>query len=207
MNKAEASRRNGAISQGPITADGKAASAQNARTHGLTGGAVVLAHESQADYDALFTSFTNRFQPADETERDLIREAVNARWRLRRVEVMEAALLQKAIDEQIELVGDPNLAHALAYAGMAENSKGLRLLHRYAKELRRSYEKAMAEFADLHQEPEQDEEEADYTELLLGSFRKPAQTATLGAEPRAATGSVCQELVEIPSLTELRAAQ
>ena len=65
----------------------------------------------------------------------------------------------------------------------------------------------MTEFADLHQEPEQDEEEADYTELLLGSFRKPAPTHTLGAEPRAATGSVCQELVEIPGLTELRAAQ
>jgi len=172
MNKAEAARSNGAKSQGPTTEAGKAKSAQNARTHGLTGGAIVLAHESQADYDALLSSFTTRFRPADEAERDLIREAVNARWRLRRMEAMEAALLQKAFDEQLELVGDPSLAHALAYADMAENSKGLRLLHRYAKELRRSYEKAMSEFADLHdRENEMECEDETDEEAILEAYR------------------------------------
>jgi hypothetical protein len=190
MNKAAASRSNGAKSQGPITESGKATSAQNARTHGLTAGAIVLAHESQTDYDALHSSYSDRFQPADEAERDLIREAVNARWRLRRIESMEAALFQKAIDEQLELVGDPDLAHALAFADMAENSKGLRLLHRYAKELRRSYEKAMTEFANLHkdEDPAEVDEEAGYAAFRMamdgailpsGSFRNSVELATI----------------------------
>ena len=106
VTKAETSRCNGAKSNGPITADGKAASARNARTHGLTGAAVVLAHESQTDYDALLASFLDRYRPSDEAERDLIREMVNARWRLRRIEAMETALMQKAIDDQMAELGE-----------------------------------------------------------------------------------------------------
>jgi hypothetical protein len=153
MTKAEASRTNGSKSNGPVTQTGKAASARNAQTHGLTGTTVVLAHESRAEYDALLASFTERFRPDDEMERDLIREAVNARWRLRRIEAMESALVQKSIDDrmaQLEEGMDPELAYVLAYAELAENSKGLRLLNRYARELRRSYEKAMSEYAGIH---------------------------------------------------------
>lgn len=153
MNQAEASRINGAKSNGPLTAEGRAASAQNARKHGLTGGAVVLPHESQAKYDALRDSFVNRLRPSDETELDLIQEMVDSRWRLRRIEAMEAALIQNGINQQMDAMGDdadPETARFLAYAELAENSKGLRLLNRYAKDLRRSYEKAFKEFMELH---------------------------------------------------------
>src|SRR3982751_3966747 len=112
MTKAEASRTNGSKSNGPATPAGKATSAHNARTHGLTGTTVVLAHESQAEYDALLASFTERFRPSDEVEHDLIREAVNARWRLRRIEAMESALVQKSIDDRLAQLGegmDPEL--------------------------------------------------------------------------------------------------
>ncbi len=196
MNKAEASRTNGAKSNGPVTEAGKATSAQNARTHGLTGATVVLPHESQSDYDALLASFITRFQPADEVERDLIREAVNARWRLRRVEAMESAVMQKAIDEQMAQLGDaadPAIAHLLAYAEVAENSKGLRLLNRYAKDLRRTYEKAMTEFDEIHAndeavtttEPEDDEAQYEAFRMAMdagifpsGSFRQLPPTPT-----------------------------
>jgi hypothetical protein len=153
MNQAEASRINGAKSNGPVTAEGRAATAQNARKHGLTGGTVVLPHESQANYDALRDSFLKRFRPTDATELDLIQEMVDSRWRLHRIEAMEAALIQKGINEQMEAMGenaDPETARFLAYAELAENSKGLRLLNRYAKDLRRSYEKALKEFMELH---------------------------------------------------------
>ena len=66
---------------------------------------------------------------------------------------METALIQKAIDQQMAAMGDdadPVTAQALAYAELAENSKGMRLLNRYAKDLRRSYEKALTEFIELH---------------------------------------------------------
>jgi hypothetical protein len=175
MKQAEASRINGARSNGPSTPEGRAISSRNARTHGLTGGDVVLPHESQEQYDALLASFVKRFRPTDETEFDLIREMVNSRWRLRRIESMEVALIQRAVNQQMEAMGndvDPAEAQSLAYAELAENSKGLRLLNRYAKDLRRSYEKALAEFmelqcGDLCQIPESREaqSEPDYTAL------------------------------------------
>ena len=70
------------------------------------GGTVVLPHESQASYDSLRNSFVNRLRPSDETELDLIQEMVDSRWRLRRIEAMEAALIQKGINEQMDAMGE-----------------------------------------------------------------------------------------------------
>jgi hypothetical protein len=176
MNQAEASRINGAKSNGPSTPEGRAASSRNSRKHGLTGGEVVLPHESQEQYEALLTSFVKRFRPSDEVELDLIIEMVDSRWRLRRIESMESALIQRAINQQMEALGDdadPVEARALAYAELAEDSKGLRLLNRYAKDLRRCYEKAFKEFLELHcgdlcqmpETPQAQPDEPDYTSL------------------------------------------
>jgi hypothetical protein len=202
MNQAEASRINGARSSGPATAEGKAKSAQNASKHALTGGTVVLPHESQAKYDALLDSFIKRFRPSDEIELDLLEEMAASRWRLRRIEGMETALIQQAINQQMEALGDeadPALARELAYAELLENSKGLRLLNRYAKDLRRSYEKAMKELIELKlQTPEVPEAlpEPDYSVLRnepghrVESFRKAIQPyiqqqeIALGGQPQ-----------------------
>ena len=48
--RAEASRRNGARSRGPVSAAGKARSAQNAIRHGLRARSVLLADESAGDF-------------------------------------------------------------------------------------------------------------------------------------------------------------
>ncbi len=63
MNKAEASRRNGAKSQGPVTPEGKARSSQNATKHGLDSRIVVLANESQFEYDDLLSDYVHRYSP------------------------------------------------------------------------------------------------------------------------------------------------
>ena len=55
---------------------------------------IVLPHESQEQYDSLEGAILNRFKPADELERDLVTEMAAARWRLRRIEAMEAALFE-----------------------------------------------------------------------------------------------------------------
>ena len=162
-NKAQAARSNGAKSQGPITEAGKAKSSQNSLKHGLSGSRVVLEHESQSDYDDLERSLINRFKPADTIERDLVQERAANRWRLRRIEEMESAVLTKAIHQQMEALGpdaDRRQAQALAYAEVAE-SKSLRTLSRYSGQLRRAYEKAWKELEIIQKERLREESDDD----------------------------------------------
>ena len=168
--QSETSRLNGAKSNGPVTQEGKAKSCQNAMKHGLSGGPVVLPNESQQEFDELWAGFVRKFRPADSIERDLIHEIVCSRWRLRRLERMEAAIMAQAVRRQIEILGeeaDPFQAEALAFADLADNSKGLRLIERYGRSLRRSYEKAWQELLRLQEErAEQNEPETtDYSSL------------------------------------------
>ena len=160
--KAEISRRNGAKSHGPVTPEGKAVSARNSLKHGLTSSRVVLPHESQGDYEALEAAFIQRFRPADAAEADLVREMVASRWRMRRIEEMEFALIQKAIRTNTEALrpdADPVEARALAYAEVPE-SKAFRMLARHQGQLRRAYEKAWREL-ELLQDHRRSEEEPE----------------------------------------------
>ena len=88
---------------------------------------------------------------------------VSARWRLRRIEVMEAALFKKALQKHLETLGpdaDPLDVQDAAYAEVAD-SKSLRMLSRHQAQLRRSYEKAWREL-ELIQENRSTEAEEDF---------------------------------------------
>jgi hypothetical protein len=172
--QSETARANGSKSKGPITLEGKAKSSQNAMKHGLAGGPIVLPYESQQEFDALHADFIHHFRPANSVERDLVHEIVSSRWRLRRIERMECALMSQAVERQLEILGedaDIGTAEALAFTELAENSKGLRLVERYSRSLRRSYEKAWQELERLQREraeqnePEHDPE-TDYSSLM-----------------------------------------
>lgn len=173
-NKAEIARSNGARSNGPITLEGKARSAQNSLKHGLNSSRVVLPHESQQDYDALEASILNRFKPADELEIELATEMAAARWRLRRIEEMEAAIFKKAIREQRELQGadaDPEDVRDAAYAEVAE-SKTMRTLVRNQNQLRRAFDKAWRDLESLQnlraeQEIQNEPSESEITPQMI----------------------------------------
>ena len=70
----EASRRNGALSQGPLTSEGKAITSRNAITHGLkardglSARDILLRHESPQQFERLLNSNIARFAPQDDTE-------------------------------------------------------------------------------------------------------------------------------------------
>ena len=159
-SKAATARINGAESNGPITAEGKAASSQNSLRHGLTSSRVVLPHESQEAYDKLEASFSKRFKPADELESELVQEMAAARWRLRRIQSMESALFKKAIKQQQEALGpdaDESEIHDAAYADVAD-SKSYLMLVRHAAQLRRAYEKAWKELELIQEHRRTDED-------------------------------------------------
>ncbi len=182
MSQAATARINGAKSNGPITAEGKAISAQNSLKHGLTSSRVVLPHESQEAYDKLEASLINRFKPADDLESELVQEMAAARWRLRRIEAMEAALFKKAI-KQHEEAGTPD-AIDIAYAEVAE-SKSYRMLVRHASQLRRAFEKAWKELQLIQTDRKIDEEDELQNEPSMAFIKRQLDAVMTGPIPGA----------------------
>jgi hypothetical protein len=170
-----------------VTPDGKARAARNATKHGLTGGAIVLPNESQQEYDAFKADYLNTWCPQSLAERDMVEQMVAARWRLRRIEGMEAAILNQAFERQLEALGDHadrNLAMQKAYAEVTENSKGWRSLDRHQSTLQRSYDQAMKTLRILQEQREKvffERVQAD----IEASARKPVhQPEQNEPEPR-----------------------
>jgi hypothetical protein len=90
MNRAEVNRKNAQHSTGPRTAEGKAASSQNAFKHGLYSKQLVLPGEDPAELDALRADLRGEHQPASTTEEILVNELAEHYWRLRRMRKFEA---------------------------------------------------------------------------------------------------------------------
>lgn len=149
MTKAEAARANGAKSNGPATPEGKARSAQNSTRHGLNSQTVVLASESQEEYNELLSDFLRRYQPAGPVETDLVHEIAATRWRLRRILRLETAAFDQVIERAIE--ENPEATESEALENLA-SSKTLSMLDRYEGRLRRGYERAVAELRRIQSE-------------------------------------------------------
>jgi hypothetical protein len=96
--KLASARANAQKSTGPQTPEGKARVAQNARRHGLCSDRLVLSTEDQPEFDILYRSYVDRFQPADEIEHDLVDTMVQAKWRERRSVTLESEALEHRID-------------------------------------------------------------------------------------------------------------
>ena len=152
MNRIEAARRNGAMSNGPATAEGKAISAKNALTFGLTANDVLITGENAAEYDALMDAACHEFSPANAREFDLVGEIVANRWRMRRVIQMEQAVItaeiRKIQDDKDAPGADFETAKAMAWANLPESS-AMKQIHRHETRLRRHTEKAVAELKEL----------------------------------------------------------
>ena len=85
-------------SHGPKTPEGKARSAQNARTHGLLSSIAALRTENKEAFDTILHDYCGRFQPADAVELGLIEEMVAASWHLRRAFAIETSMLDTEMD-------------------------------------------------------------------------------------------------------------
>jgi hypothetical protein len=93
--RAEASRKNGAKSRGPKTAEGKARSAQNALKHGMRAQKyVVLPQEDAGEFEALETAILAELAPVGPLQRLFARRIAVAAWRLERADRLEAEVLE-----------------------------------------------------------------------------------------------------------------
>ncbi len=130
--QSENSRRNGAKSRGPLTADSKFRSSRNATTHGMLSKTIIIEGEVGARFAALLASLQDILKPRNSLEDGLIEDLATCRWRQRRLLSMETAAYSHEIRRQ-----DPQTAAecpatraALALANNFANSRAIALLSR-----------------------------------------------------------------------------
>jgi hypothetical protein len=166
MTRVEAAHTNGALSHGPVTAEGKARSSKNAMKHGMNSRDVVLPGESQEDFDALLTAFVRSHKPVDDIERSFVFEMAACRWRLRRLAAMETAVFDQEMERVLndgEAPVAPEYVLAVAFDRLA-HGKALSNIHRYENRLRKAYDNALSELNDrqferMQNEPDDAEED------------------------------------------------
>jgi hypothetical protein len=94
----EASRANGAKSNGPVTAQGKHRSSQNAILHGLTATEhTLLMTEDPVQYKEVVEAFIDDLRPATKAELRLVEKLANLDWRLERFVMMETCVLNMEV--------------------------------------------------------------------------------------------------------------
>ncbi len=119
----EASRRNGARSRGPRTAEGKARSAANSRRHGLCSAQLMLrGEEERRAFAALLADLEGRLAPEGETERHLVEELATIAWRQRMLRTVEARALE-ALAGGEPAPGLPTLATLCRYRARLDRDR------------------------------------------------------------------------------------
>jgi hypothetical protein len=141
--RAQAARTNGAKSKGPVTAEGKKNSSQNAVKHGLTALKWTGRPEDEAAYQEFSQAVTAELNPQGILQEVLAERIVSSMWRLRRIPVIEATLAS-SIEESDRWTRDQRVAQwphqKLALSRYEANIH--RCMHKDMKELRALKEEA-----------------------------------------------------------------
>src|SRR3954447_17499755 len=140
QRRIEASRANGARYRGPVTAEGKMRSAQNALRHGLLAKAVVLADEDADAFQSLVDCYADRFLPVDGVELFFLEQMAAAQWRQTRSWAVEAKMVDNAVAGAATADAVDRMTHAFStLAGGPE----LALMHRYENRQSRMFQRAL----------------------------------------------------------------
>jgi hypothetical protein len=143
-NRAAVNRANAVLSTGPRTAPGKQRSSQNAITHGLTSRSPVLATEDSAAYQRHCSMFLDEYQPATPTETQLTQELADTAWRLNRIPLLEAALLDRA--------ANPPTEQAAIDFDIVDAHRALATLGLHYQRLSRQFQKTLDQIREIQSE-------------------------------------------------------
>jgi hypothetical protein len=154
--KSATARANGAKSRGPKSPETRAKSSLNALKHGFTTRkTIVLECECEADFQELLAEYAATYQPACPVEKDLVDEMVAARWRLQRMRMIEAALLDSEMDREPPFgepePTDPGYHIAAAFRRLVDDSHALSFASRYESRLHRLHERSHRTLRELQQ--------------------------------------------------------
>ncbi len=151
IEKAEISRRNGQLSEGPTSAEGKRIVSGNALKHGLSSETIAVKIEERAAYGRKLQSWVNQLAPVGPVEETLVERICRNSWKLAKIAERE--------DELLDIrAGD------LDDETSAELERELRLLARYEQAAERNFHKALNMLLKLRSKPE----------LLAVPLRSPA---------------------------------
>ena len=95
-----ASRKNGKLSHGPVTAQGKAISCMNAVKYGALARDVVLPSigESAAEYAKFKRNMRASFAPRDAMEKMIVSQIIDDRWRWARLQGAQGQMCEAALE-------------------------------------------------------------------------------------------------------------
>ena len=151
-NQLEANRANAQLSTGPITAEGKKRSSQNATKHGLTGRTVLLPGEDLNFYMAFSKELVDSFNPETPLEKQLAQNIADAQWRLNRIKSLEDGMLALGQDEP---AGDFDAANEAIHAAMTaarafrDDSKSFVNLSIYEQRIQRGMSNTIKQLAEI----------------------------------------------------------
>ena len=92
--QSDTARINGAKSRGPKSAEGRAISSQNALRHGFTAcNTTLLKCENPDEFEDSIAHHFETYHPSDAAQEALVNEMISARWRIRRLRVIETQLI------------------------------------------------------------------------------------------------------------------
>lgn len=155
LRKLESARENGAQSHGPVTDEGRQASARNATRHGLAAQTVVLDNESLEDYHQVLQCYLDHFQPRHIIELDLVHQLAAASWRLARSAAVESGLLSGKMKDQEHWVSSKyaslpeNHRTAIAFEALASANGSLSLLNRYQARFHHEYQRILKSLSQI----------------------------------------------------------
>jgi hypothetical protein len=179
--RAAASRENGARSNGPKTAAGKARSAQNALKHGLRAQKhMVLPGESAAEFAALEAALIEELVPDGALQTLLAQRVVAAAWRLQRAERIEAEIFACKIKSPF---GDGDLG--LALIRDCNGARSFDTLLRYRSGTLAEFSRALRTLEALQAEAAEVAQRRGTPRTQLEAASRQAQLATLPNRPEA----------------------
>ncbi len=136
--RSDTARANGAKSRGPKSPEGKAISSRNALRHGFTARhTLVLASESEDQFNEFEREFTAMHDPANPAEQDMVNEMIAARWRIQRLRAAQVFVLESEMP---------------AFRTLAEESFSIGEISRLESRLQRDFHRAYRVLRELQQD-------------------------------------------------------
>jgi hypothetical protein len=163
VSRAQTNRANAQHSTGPRTESGKQRASLNALRHGLTAQTAVLPTEDLAVFNRHVQQFLDEYRPVNSTETQLVHELANTSWRLNRIPLLEAGLLDQDLAPQ-------HMIQALSTLGL------------HGQRLSRQFQKALEQLRALQTERREREQKELKDAAVVLEFHKRKQIPWVPAD-------------------------